>query len=114
MRVLHALVFVFLYLWEIVLSTFRIALLLLRPRLQLQSRFVEVPLELQGPLARFLYACLISMTPGSMSVALDNERDILLVHLIDAPDEKDAIRELKESFEAPLMRIFGNPSKKPT
>lgn len=107
MRLLYALGFVLFYLWEIALSTLRIAKLLCRPRMQLQSRFVEVPLELQGPLARFLYACLISMTPGSMSVALDNERDILVVHLIDAPDEQAAIRELKDSFETPLMRIFG-------
>jgi multicomponent K+:H+ antiporter subunit E len=112
MRVIHALAFIVFYLWEIAYSTLRIALLLLRPKLQLQSRFVEVPLDLEGSLARFLYACLISMTPGSMSVALDDERDILIVHLIDAPDEEEGIRELKKSFETPLIRIFGKPSNK--
>lgn len=112
MRLFYAFGFVLFYLWEICLSTLRIAHLLLRPKMKLQSCFVEVPLELKGSLARFLYACLISMTPGSMSVALDNERDILIVHLIDAPDEEAAIRELKDSFERPLIRIFGAPPSK--
>jgi multicomponent K+:H+ antiporter subunit E len=112
MKLIYILAFVLFYLWEIALSTFRIGCMVLRPKLSLQSRFVDVPLALEGDLPRFLFACLISMTPGSLSVALDSERNILVVHLIDAPDEEAAIRELKDLFESPLIRIFGskNPS----
>jgi multicomponent K+:H+ antiporter subunit E len=62
---------------------------------------------LQQQLPRLLFACLISMTPGTMSVGLDPDRGILLVHLLDAPDADAAIREMKETFEQPLIRIFG-------
>jgi multisubunit Na+/H+ antiporter MnhE subunit len=47
------------------------------------------------------------MTPGSMSVGLDAERGILRVHLLDARDPDAAVREMKEVFEKPLIRIFG-------
>jgi multicomponent K+:H+ antiporter subunit E len=107
MRLLHSLVFILIYLREIVLSTLRLAALLLAPRIRINPCFVEVPLDLQGETARFLYACLISMTPGSMSVGLDSERGVLTVHLLDAPDPDAAVLEMKSVFEKPLIRIFG-------
>lgn len=107
MRAIHALVFIFIYLWEIVASTGRLALVVLRPRIELQPRFLDVPLDLNGELPRFLFACLITMTPGTMSVGLDSERGVLMVHVLDAPDPDAAIREMKQTFEQPLVRIFG-------
>jgi multicomponent K+:H+ antiporter subunit E len=107
MKLIHALVFVLIYLREIVLSTARIAVLVISPKPRLNPCFVEVPLDLRGELPRFLFACLISMTPGSMSVGLDQENHVLLVHLLDAPDPAAAVTEMKNVFEQPLIRIFG-------
>ena len=107
MKLIHALVFVFIYLWQVVLSTAKLVLIVLRPRIELQPRFLDVPLDLKGELPRFLFACLISMTPGTMSVGLDAERGVLVVHALDAADPDAAIREMKQTFEQPLVRIFG-------
>ncbi|RPJ33688.1 MAG: hypothetical protein EHM17_09475 [Verrucomicrobiaceae bacterium] len=107
MKLYHSIMFGLIYLREVAISTFRLALLVLRPQIKLNPCFVEVPLDLQQQLPRLLFACLISMTPGTMSVGLDPDRGILLVHLLDAPDADAAIREMKETFEQPLIRIFG-------
>ncbi len=107
MKLFHSFVFALIYLREVVVSTFRLALLVLHPKLKLNPRFVEVPLDLQGEMPRFLFACLISMTPGSLTVGLDHERGVLEVHLLDVPDPDAAIREMKTVFEQPLIRIFG-------
>jgi multisubunit Na+/H+ antiporter MnhE subunit len=107
MKVIHALVFALIYLWEVVLSTWKLALTVLRPKLRINPRFIEVPLDLKQELPRFLFACLISMTPGTMSVGLDARRGILLVHVLDAPDPDAAVRDMKKTFEQPLIRIFG-------
>jgi len=107
MKVYYSIVFGLIYLWEVAFSTFRLALIVLRPQIKLNPRFVEVPLDLQQELPRFLFACLISMTPGTMSVGLDPDRGILVVHLLDAPDAEAAIRDMKTTFEQPLIRIFG-------
>ena len=107
MKLFHLVMFALIYLREVVRSTFRLALLVLHPKLRLNPRFVEVPLDLRGELPRFLFACLISMTPGSMSVGLDHERGVLEVHLLDALDPDAAIEEMKTIFEQPLIRIFG-------
>jgi multicomponent K+:H+ antiporter subunit E len=107
MKVIHAILFALIYLREVALSTYRLALLVLDPHLDLKPRFIEVPLDLTGEMPRFLFACLISMTPGTMSVGLDPDRGVLLVHILDAPDPEAAILEMKTVFEKPLIRIFG-------
>lgn len=112
MKLIYSIAFVFLYLKEVILSTAGLVVLVLRPRLRLKPCFVDVPLDLKTPFSRFLFACLVSMTPGTLSVALDGERGILLVHLLDSSDPEGSIRELKSKIEVPLLRIFGplNPS----
>ena len=107
MKLFHIIAFAAIYLWEIVLSTWRLARVILSPKLRISPCFVEVPLDLHGEFPRFLFACLISMTPGSLSVALDRERGLLVVHLLDAADPAAAVREMKSVFEQPLLRIFG-------
>jgi multicomponent K+:H+ antiporter subunit E len=107
MKLIYSIAFVFLYLWEVILSTVNLVTLVIRPQLRLQPCFVDVPLDLQGQFSRFLFACLVSMTPGTLSVSLDDQRGILLVHLLDSGDPEASIRELKSRIEMPLLRIFG-------
>lgn len=106
MKLYYSIAFFFLYLWEVILSTVSLVTLVVRPQLRLQPCFVDVPLDLEGPSSRFLFACLVSMTPGTLSVSLDGERGILLVHLLDSSDPEASIRELKSRIEMPLLRIF--------
>lgn len=107
-KLLYSISFALLYVREVIISTVRIAVTILRPGLDIRPCFVEVPLTLRGEFPQFLYACLISMTPGSLSVSLDRERSVLVVHLLDARDPTTAVSVLKSSFEEPLIRIFGS------
>ncbi len=107
MKAIHALVFILIYLWEVIYSTYKLALIVLHPKPVLNPRFIDVPLDLKGEMPRFLFACLISMTPGTMSVGLDHDRGVLIVHVLDAPDPEAAVRDMKKTFEQPLVRIFG-------
>jgi multicomponent K+:H+ antiporter subunit E len=107
MKLFHILAFTLIYLREVVISTFRLGQLVLSPNLKLNPRFVEVPLDLKGEMPRFLFACLISMTPGTMSVGIDPDRGVLTVHLLECDDPERSIREMKSVFEQPLIRIFG-------
>lgn len=113
MKLIHILHFAALYLWEVIRSTGNLVRLVLRPELDLHPCFVDVPLELEGEFPRFLFACLVSMTPGSLSVSLDAERGMLCVHLLDVRDAHEAVAALKSRIEAPLLRIFQNPSPQP-
>ena len=112
MKLVHVIRFAVLYLWEIIRSTGNLAWLVLRPKIELHPRFVDVPLELEGEFPRFLFACLVSMTPGSLSVSLDAENGVLCVHLLDVRDPKVSVATLKSRIEEPLLRIFGKPTRR--
>ena len=109
MKLVYLIQFALLYLWEILRSTVNLVRLVLRPKIDLHPRFVDVPMALEGEFPRFLFACFVSMTPGSLSVSLDAEKGILCVHLLDVADPDASIAELKSRIEVPLLRIFPNP-----
>lgn len=107
MKVLQAIVFCFIYLRELLTATGRLAWLVVQPRVRLSPCFAEMPLDLRGEFPTLLFVCLVSMTPGSLSVSLDRGRNVLLIHLLDSHDPGAEIARMKLQLERPLIRIFG-------
>ena len=48
----------------------------------------------------------ITLTPGTVSAALSEDRRHLLVHVLHLEDATALINEIKSRYEAPLMEIF--------
>ncbi|MCW1777205.1 Na+/H+ antiporter subunit E [Pantoea ananatis] len=48
---------------------------------------------------------MITLTPGTVSAALSDDRKYLLVH-VALDDAETVIRQIKTRYEAPLMEIF--------
>ena len=65
-----------------------------------------LPLELRSPEAISVLAGTITMTPGTVSCDLSADGRSLLVHCLDAPDAEDAVRAMKDRYEARLKEIF--------
>ncbi len=76
------------------------------PLHRLSPAFVEVPLDLRDPFVATLLAGVVSLTPGTVSIDVDQQRWILLVHALDAPDPPALVREIKERYETPLKEMF--------
>lgn len=106
MKILHSVAFMFLYLWEVTRSTWNLVGIVVRPKISLNPIFLNVPLDLEGEFPRFLFACLVSMTPGTLSVSIDHQRAVMLVHFLDCRDPQAAIADVKRGIERPLLRIF--------
>ena len=49
---------------------------------------------------------MITLTPGTVSAALSDDRKFLLVHVLHLEDPQDLIDTIKRRYEAPLMEIF--------
>lgn len=59
--------------------------------------FVEIPLGERTPSGAAASALFDSMTPGSYAVDIDEQRGVMLIHVLDASDE-EAIRRDREAF----------------
>ncbi|MCU7372544.1 Na+/H+ antiporter subunit E [Paucibacter sp. O1-1] len=102
-----ALRLVFIVLWDIVMSNLVVARLVLSPAARPQPAWVPVPLALRQPGAISLMASIITMTPGTVSCVVDEERHEILVHALDCRDPLALAAEIKSRYERPLLEIFG-------
>lgn len=93
-------------LWDIVLSNIEIARRILGPESAIRPRFVWVPLSIRDPHGIVTLAGIITMTPGTLSSDLSEDRRWLLVHAFNVDDEAALVATIKRRYEAPLREIF--------
>ncbi len=95
-----------LLLYDIVVANLRVAVLILGPRSRLRPAFFVVPLDVRGPFTITLLASIVSLTPGTVSAAVAQDRRTLLVHGLDVPDIPHAVRQIKHRYERRLQEVF--------
>lgn len=105
-RPLRILEFVVVVLFDIVVANLQVARLILNPRVKLQSGFARVPLALTSAYAITVFASTISLTPGTVSVALSADRRTLIVHYLNSGDPDELVATVKRRYEARIREIF--------
>ena len=99
--------FMALVLWDIVVSNLTVARIVLDPSSRPQPAWVPVALDLRHPQAVTLLATIITTTPGTVSCVVDEDRGTILVHALDCADPAAMAAQIKQRYEEPLRRIFG-------
>lgn len=92
--------------WELLLSSLKVAWDVLTPVQRSRPALVRVPLEACSALEATVLANLISLTPGSLSVDISDDRRALLVHgmFVDDPDELR--REIRNGMERRVLEAM--------
>jgi multicomponent K+:H+ antiporter subunit E len=67
---------------------------------------VNIPLDIRNPHALALLACIITSTPGTLWVSFDEQKGLLMIHVLDLIDEGEWIRTVKGRYERHLLEIF--------
>lgn len=93
-------------LYDIVKANLEIALRILGPESRIHPAYVWVPLDIASPQGIAVFASIITMTPGTLSCEVSDDRRWLLVHAFHADDPAAVIAEVKSRYEAPLKEIF--------
>ncbi|MDB5526310.1 MAG: mnhE [Rhizobium sp.] len=94
------------FLREFTLSVLRVARLVLAPRIDIQPGIFVFPLALTRDFEITLLANLITLTPGTLTVDVSEDRKSLLVHAIDCPDPDVARRDIADGFERLIREAF--------
>lgn len=97
-----------LFFYELTLSAFRVAWLVMTPNLKanLRPAIIAFPLTVKTDVEITLLANLITLTPGTLSVDVSEDRQFLYVHAISAPDKAELIRGIATGFEAKIIEVF--------
>ncbi len=92
--------------WDVLLANVAVARLVLGPSSRLQPGFVRVPLAVTHPHAIALFASIVSIVPGSVSIAFSPDTKTLLLHVLHVEDEQGFIDRIKGRYERPVMEIL--------
>jgi multicomponent Na+:H+ antiporter subunit E len=105
-----AIVLFVVFLRELLVSATKVALQVLDPNLKakLKPAFVSVPLDLKTDGQITLLANMITLTPGTLSVDVSDDRKVLVVHALDVVDRESLVREIKTGFEARVREAFAD------
>jgi multicomponent K+:H+ antiporter subunit E len=93
-------------LWDIVVSNIDVARRILGPESNIRPGYLWLPLSITDPHGIVALAGIITMTPGTLSADLTEDRRHLLVHCFHLDDEAAVIATIKSRYEAPLLEIF--------
>ncbi|MGE4048484.1 MAG: Na+/H+ antiporter subunit E [Acetobacteraceae bacterium] len=92
---------------DIFTANLLVARQVLGPSEELRPGFLEVPLDLTDPFVATLLGSIVSLTPGTVSVDIDRDRRVLIVHALHLEDEAEAAARIKTRYETPLREVFG-------
>ncbi len=90
---------------ELILSSVRVAADVLTPKPNLHPAIIAVPLDCTEDLQITLLANLISLTPGTLSLDVSEDKKTLYVHAMYASDPEALKREIKENFERRILEV---------
>jgi multicomponent Na+:H+ antiporter subunit E len=95
-----------LFLRELALSAWKVALTVLSPDMQLKPGIFAFPLTVDRDFEITLLANMITLTPGTLSVDVSDDRRTLYVHALDCSDPEAAKRDIANGFERKILEAF--------
>ncbi|PWR04353.1 sodium:proton antiporter [Meridianimarinicoccus roseus] len=105
-RVLRVIQLVLYFAYDLTMSSFKVAAAVLRPGTVTTSGIIEMPLDVESDLEILLVANLISLTPGTLSLDVSEDRKTLYIHAMFAEDPAAEAQGLKDGMEHMVRRVF--------
>lgn len=106
-KVPKAIGLLFYFIKELSLASLVVAWDVITPRLSVESGVVALPLDAKTNIEITILASLISLTPGTLSLDVSEDRKILYIHAvyIKKGDVEGLKRGIKNGFEKKLLEI---------
>lgn len=92
--------------WELVKANLRVAYDVVSPRQRMRPGVVAIPLDVKSDPEITLLANLITLTPGTLSLDVSTDRQVLYVHSMYIGDVGEFSRQIKEGFERRVREVF--------
>lgn len=93
-----------LFLRELLVSVKDVVLTVLRPARAQRSGIVAVPLDVRSDSGVALLANMITLTPGTTSLHVSDDRRVLYVHVMNLSG--DTVAQIKDGFEQHVRRVL--------
>ncbi len=107
--------FPFYFAWQIVVSNLTVGADVVTPGSRMSAGFVEVPLRCRTRFEIMMMANMITLTPGTVTVAVDEASSTLWIHdlYVSSPDDVRASIRAMENHLLRATRLDGPPQAIP-
>ncbi len=103
----NAVAFFFHFLRKLLAANLSVArTVLLERRDKIHPAFLAIPLEAKTDAEIALFANLITLTPGTLSLDVSDDRSVLYIHTLEVEDTEALRVEIKRSLEQGLLEVM--------
>jgi multicomponent Na+:H+ antiporter subunit E len=95
-----------LFLYELAMSAWRVATMVLRRDMNLKPGIFSYETELTRDAEITLLANLITLTPGTLSVDVSDDKRTLYIHAVDCSDLEATRADIRNGFEKRIREAF--------
>jgi multicomponent Na+:H+ antiporter subunit E len=94
------------FVWELAVSNFRVLWDVITPTHISRPAVIGVPLDARSDFEIMVVANMISLTPGTLSLDVSEDRTILYVHVMFVDDVETARAQIKDRIEKRVLEAF--------
>jgi multicomponent Na+:H+ antiporter subunit E len=110
LRVWYWLKLLVLFHYELLVSSLQVLWDIITPELQARPAIIEMPLDVKTDTGILLVTNLISLTPGTLSIDVSEDRKTLTIHAMFADDPEAVCHELKSGMEKWVIDATEEPT----
>ena len=94
------------FVWELLISNFRVLWDVITPTHFSRPAVIGVPLDARTDFEIMLVANIVSLTPGTLSLDVSEDRKMLYVHVMFVDDVETARAQIKERIEKRVLEAL--------
>jgi len=95
------------FLIELIKSNLRVAYDVVTPRHRMRPGIIAVPLDARTDAEITLLANLLTLTPGTLSIDVSDDRKVLYMHAMYIHEDPEAVRRsIKDGFERRILEVL--------
>ncbi|MCG6916678.1 MAG: Na+/H+ antiporter subunit E [Deltaproteobacteria bacterium] len=98
--------FTFFFLRELIHSNFRVAWDVVTPKSRRKPGIIAIPLDARSDIEITFLANLITLTPGTLSLDVSDDRNVLYVHGMFVEDPQRMREQIKNGFERRVLELL--------
>lgn len=90
---------------ELILSNIDVVKLVYQRKPDIEPGIFKLPIEVKKNWEITLLANLITLTPGTLTVAISDDQSVLFIHAMHIDEIDESIDEIKNTFEKAIMEV---------
>ncbi len=91
---------------EIMKANIMVAKIVLQPKIDIRPGIIAVPVRTKTDVGITAIANTITLTPGTLTIDVSDDKKVLYVHSIDATDPEDISGSIRDGLEKYVLEAF--------